>query len=141
MSRGVLELMSHYRTESHLVKEHRIRMEIPGMSLFDREEKELQGVPLSEAKRKAKAPNLDPCQLLANEASVPDLASHTGPSEEVLSQICILEFGLPFLGWLNSLTGIHDELVWHLPRAQQQATLLNWSKNRIFVSKFYYLLI
>ena len=53
MSRGVLELLSHYRTESHLLKEHRIRMDIPGMPLFDREEEELRGVPLSEAKSSA----------------------------------------------------------------------------------------
>ena len=143
LSRRVLELMSHYRTEGHLVKEHRIRMEIPGMPLFDREEKELQGVPLSEAKRKAKdtypiAPQLDPCRPLVNQASVPDLASHTSPSEEVLSQICILEFGLRFGGHLNSLTGVHDELVRHLPSVQQ-ATSLNWSEHRVFVSKFSYI--
>ena len=51
MRRGVLEFLSHYRTEFHLIKEDRIRMDIPGMPLFDREERELQGVPLSEAKK------------------------------------------------------------------------------------------
>ena len=117
-------------------------MEVPGMPIFDREEKELQGVPLSEAKRKAKdtypiAPQLDPRRPLVNQNSVPDLASHTSPSEEVLSQICILEFGLHFGGHLNSLTGVHDELVRHLPSVQQ-ATSLNWSEHRIFVSKFSY---
>ena len=38
MSRGVLELMAHYKTESHLVREHRIRMETPGMALYDKDE-------------------------------------------------------------------------------------------------------
>ena len=119
-----------------------IRMEIPGMPHFDREEKELQEVPLSEAKRKAKdtypiAPQLDPCRPLVIQASVPDLASHTSPSEEVLSQICILEFGLRFGGHLNSLTGVHDELVRHRPNVQR-ATSLNWSEHRFFVSKFSY---
>ena len=28
-TRGVLELLSHYRTDTHLTKEHRIRLEIP----------------------------------------------------------------------------------------------------------------
>ena len=54
MSRGSLELVSHYRSESHLVKEHRIRMEVPGMALFDKDEKELLGLSLQEAKKKAK---------------------------------------------------------------------------------------
>ena len=34
MSRGSLELISHYRSDSHLIREHRIRMEIPGMPLL-----------------------------------------------------------------------------------------------------------
>ena len=101
MSRGVLELVSHHRTETHLLKEHRIRMDITGMHLFDREEKELQGVLLSEAKRKAKntypiALQLDTCQPFVIQASVPDLSSSTSLSEEVLSQTCVLEFGLRF---------------------------------------------
>ena len=142
---AVLELMSHYPSGGHLEKEHRIRMEIPGMPLFDREEQELQGVPLSEAIRKAidtypKAPQLDPCRPLVNQASVPDLGSHTNPYEEVLSQICILEFGSRFGGHLGSLTGVHNELVRHLPSVQQTATF-NWSENRIFVSIFFIILI
>ena len=35
MSRGVLELLSHHKTEAHLTKEHRIRLETPGLPLFD----------------------------------------------------------------------------------------------------------
>ena len=38
-NRGVLELLSHFRNDSHLIKEHRIRSEIPGMPLYDRHEK------------------------------------------------------------------------------------------------------
>ena len=72
--------MSHYRSESHLVKEHRIRMEVPGMSLFDKDEKELLGLSLQEAKKKAKdtypiAPQLDPCRPLVGQDSVPDQRS------------------------------------------------------------------
>ena len=145
MSRGVLELMSHHRTKGHLIKEHRIRMEIPAMPLFDREEQDLHGVSLSEAKRKTKdtypiEPQLDSCRQLVNQASVPNLGSHTSPSEAVLSQICILEFGLRFGGHLSSLTGVHDELVRHLPSVQQTASF-NWSVHRIFASKFFVILI
>ena len=46
MSRGPLELFSHYRSDSHLIKEHRMRMEIPGMPLFDRDGKEILGIAL-----------------------------------------------------------------------------------------------
>ena len=49
MSRGVAELMSHYRTEGHSVKEHRIRIEIPGMPHFDRNYKEYRSVRLKES--------------------------------------------------------------------------------------------
>ena len=51
MSRGVLELLSHFRTDSHLIKKHRIRSEIPRMPLYDRHEKVLAGIALQEAKR------------------------------------------------------------------------------------------
>ena len=54
MSLGSLELKSHYRSESHLVKEHGIRMEVPGMALFDEDEQELFGISLQEAKKKTK---------------------------------------------------------------------------------------
>ena len=54
MSRGVLELLSHFKTDSHLIKEHRIRLEIPAVPLYDRSEKALTGSALQEAKRVAK---------------------------------------------------------------------------------------
>ena len=54
MSRGVLELLSHYKTEAHLTKEHRIRLENPGLPLFVQEENELRGIGLQETKRRAR---------------------------------------------------------------------------------------
>ena len=38
MTKGPLEILSHYRTNAHLelVKEHRIRMETPGVPLYDK---------------------------------------------------------------------------------------------------------
>ena len=35
MSCGVLELLSHFKTDAHLIKEHRIRLETPGLPLVD----------------------------------------------------------------------------------------------------------
>ena len=54
ISRGVLELLSHFKTDAHLIKEHRIRLENPGLPLFDRTERELVGNALKEAKMVAK---------------------------------------------------------------------------------------
>ena len=53
MSRGVLELLSHFRNETHLIKEHCIRLETPGLHFIDHDENELQRVGLQEAKRRA----------------------------------------------------------------------------------------
>ena len=49
MSRRALELSSHYKTEVHLTKEHRIRLETPGLPLFDQEENELRRIGLQKA--------------------------------------------------------------------------------------------
>ena len=54
MGRDVRELLSHYRTGGHLVREHRIRFETPGVPLFDQHENEWLGIALQEAKRRAK---------------------------------------------------------------------------------------
>ena len=54
MTKGPLEILSHYRTDSHLVKEHRIRMETPGLPLHDKYRNELTGMALKYAKERAK---------------------------------------------------------------------------------------
>ena len=54
MSRGPFELISHYRSDSHLIKEQRMRMEIPGMPLFDKNGKEILGIALQDAKKAEK---------------------------------------------------------------------------------------
>ena len=48
-----LEILSHYRTDAHLVREHRIRLETPGLPLFDKGEREMIGIALDEARQKA----------------------------------------------------------------------------------------
>ena len=137
MSRGTLELMAHYRCDSHYIKEHRMRMEIPGMALFDKNERELQGMALIEAKKVAKntypiAPQLDSLRPLVGQYSVPDFGSSTSPTEGVLSLVSILEYGLKNGGHVDSLTGIYDGIS-RLSR-NNQLPVQNWDQHRIYVS-------
>ena len=138
MSRGVLELLSHYRTEGHLIKEHRIRLEIPGMPLYDRFGNELHGIMLQEAKRVAKekfpiAPQLDTCKLLVGQDKLPDFGSTTSPSEDIIAQIGILEQGLRYGGHIDCLIGIWNEMVRASPSSGENSPY-SWSRQRVFVS-------
>ena len=137
MSRGSLELISHYRSDSHLVREHRVRMEVPGMPLFDKEEKELLGAALQNAKKKAKdtypiPPQLDSYRPLVGQESVPNFSAATSPTEKILSQISILEFGLRSGGSVSRLTGMFDELV--RLTSSDHLSVQNWNQQRLFVS-------
>ena len=137
MSRGSLELMSHYRSDSHLIKEHRIRMEIPGMPLYDKEEREILGTALQEAKKKAKEvhpipPQLDSYRPLVGQDSITDFSVTTSPTEKLFSQISILEFGLRHGGNLATLTGVYDEMV--RLTSSDRLSVQNWSQERVFVS-------
>ena len=60
MSRGSLELISHYRSDSHSVREHRVRMEVPGMPLFDKDKKGIAGCGSPECQEEAKRYLPDP---------------------------------------------------------------------------------
>ena len=137
MSRGSLELMSHYRSDFHLIKEHRIRKEIPGMPLYDKQEREILGTALQEAKKKAKEvypipPQLDSYRPLVGQDSIPDFSVTTSPTEKMFSQISILEFGLRHGGNLATLTGVYDEMV---PlTSSDRLSIQNWSQERVFVS-------
>ena len=138
LSRGILELLAHYRTESHLVKEHRVRMETPGMPLFDKYENELQGQALTNAKKLAKetypiAPQLDPCRLLVGQDELPSSGVGKSPVETVISQICIIEIGLRNGGHLSCLTDIYDEVT-QFAGGSGSAGAFNWSPHRLFVS-------
>ena len=87
--------MAHYKTESHLVSEHRIRMETPGMALYDKDECELQGLALAGAKEIARdtypiAPQLDCYRLLVGQNSLPHFGIDKSPTETVSSQVCII---------------------------------------------------
>ena len=137
MSRGSLELISHYSTDSHLVREHRIRMEVPGMPLFDKDEKEILGTSLQDAKKKARdsypiPPQLDSLRPLVGQESIPDFSATTSPTEKLFSQISILEFGLRHGGSVSLLTGVYEELV--RLTSSSRISSQNWSPQRLFVS-------
>ena len=142
MSRGPLELISHYRSDTHLRKEHRIRMEIPGTPLFDKYGKEILGIALQEAKKVARdshpiAPQLDSRHPLVGQSAVPALGVVSSPTDKVLFQIAVLEHGLRHGGHIKSLTGIYEELSRLM--SNDQSTTQNWSEQRVFVSTFLYL--
>ena len=137
MSRGPLELVSHYRTDSHLIKEHRIRMEITGMPLFDKDCKEILGIALQDAKRTAKdtypiAPQLDSRHPLVGQSAVPATNIASSPTEKVLFQITILEFGLRNGGHVDNLSGIYGEV--SRLTSSNVLTTQNWSDQRLYVS-------
>ena len=139
MSRGVLELISDYRTDTHLVKEHLIRMEVPGMTLYDEDEKELLGIPLQTAKRVAKethhfVPQLDSRRPLLGQTTVPCPSAESSLTEKVLFQISFIEFGLRHGGHVNSLTGVYEENA-RMSHNDQMSTQ-NWIEQRLFVSIF-----
>ena len=54
MTKGPIEILHHYRTDAHLVKEHRIRMETPGLPLYDKNCDEITGMALKYAKERAR---------------------------------------------------------------------------------------
>ena len=140
MSREVLELMAHYKTDSHLIKEHRIRMETPGMALYDKDECELQGLALAGAKRIAKetypiAPQLDCYRLLVGQDALPHFGTDKSPIETVSSQISIIEIGFRRGGDISCVTDIYDEINRFSSR-EGQVDSFNWNPYRIFVSDF-----
>ena len=137
MSRGPLEIVSHYRSDTHLIREHRIRMEIPGMPLFDKDEKEILGIELQNARRVAKethpiAHQLDGRHPLVGQSVVPAPNFDSSPTEKVLFQISIIEYGLRHGGSMECLTGIYEELARLTPTDQFPSQ--NWSPQRLFVS-------
>ena len=137
LSRGSLELLSQYKTESHLIKEHRIRMEISGMALYDKDGVQILGVSLKEARKKATdtysiVPQQDACRPLVGQDSVPNFSSYISPTDKILSQISILVYGLRHGGHIKSLTGIYDEF--SQLTSETHFCSQNSSPQRLFVS-------
>ena len=136
MGRGVLEVLAHYKTVSHLVREHRIRMDTPGMPSYDKNGHELQGLALSEAKKVAKetypfVPQLDPYRLLVGQDSLPKFGAEKSPMETVISQICLLEIGLR-RDDVSCLSDISEE-VNRFSSEGGHTNTFDWSPHQLFV--------
>ena len=75
-----LEILGHYRTDAHLVEEYRIKMETPGLPLYDKHCNELTGMALKYAKDWAKrefpvAPRLGDYYLRVGQLEQPEGAT------------------------------------------------------------------
>ena len=107
------------------------------MALYDKDGVEILGVSLNEARKKATdtypiVPQGDACRPLVGQDSVPNFSSDISPTDTILSQISILEYGLRHGGHIKSLTGIHDEL--SQLTSETHFCSQNWSPQRLFVS-------
>ena len=110
-TKGSLEILSYYRTDAHLVREHRIRMKTPGMPLYGKNEMELTGADLAAAREKAElefpiAPILGEYYLLAGQRKLPVPTDELDPSTTICCQIRILLTGLKYGGDLDTLTSL-----------------------------------
>ena len=144
MSRGSSELIFQYQSDSHLIKEHRIRMEVPGMPLFDQDEKKMLGVTLQDGKKKARdmypiSTQLDSLRPFIGQESVPDFSAATSTTEKLFSQISTLECGLRHEGSVSRLTGMYEELV--QLTSSDRLSVQNWSQQQLFVSTPLYFII
>ena len=75
--KGSLKIPLHYRTDAYLVREHRIRLETPGLPLFDKRGRELTGIALDQAREKAVrefpiTPTLSECHLFPGQRELPN---------------------------------------------------------------------
>ena len=139
-AKGSLEIFSHYRIEAHLTREHRLRMETPGLPLFDSNELELVGPASEEARAKAElelpiATFLGECYLMPGKRRLPADAAEFDPSTVVSSQIRILRSALQNGGTLSSLISLWTNLGLGV-RGPAKVPQYNWNPERIFVSSF-----
>ena len=101
-TKGSLEILSHYRTDSHLVREHRIRMETPGLPLFGKDEQELTGPALVKARAKVELAYpiiqiLGECYLLPGQRKLP-----VAIDERTRSIVCSLFPDTDFVNWVTT---------------------------------------
>ena len=139
-TKGPLEMLRHYRTDAHLVREHRIRMETPGLALFDKQCIELSGMALKYAKERAKreypiAPKLGDYYLRVDQQELPDKTEPDTPDKETLSQLTLLKFGLRHGGRLDSLIALWHDLITET-RTSEPVSTHDWRPHRILVSCF-----
>ena len=137
-TKGALEILSHYRTEAHLVREHRLLMEIPGLPLYGKNEQELVGPSLDEAREKAEmtypiAPTLGECYLLPGLYELPSDVDILDRSAVICSQIRILVTGLQHGVGLDVVRSLWSSLGSEI-RGPSKVPQFNWCPERVFVS-------
>ena len=86
MTKGPLEIINHHCTDAHLIKEHRIRMETPGLPLFDKNCEELSGMALKYVKERARreypvAPKLEDYYLRLGQQEQAEVAREDNPGK------------------------------------------------------------
>ena len=140
-TKGSLERLSHYRTDAHLVREHRIRLENPGLPLFDKGERELTEIALDEAREKAErefpnTPTLGEYYLLPGQRDLPIDTETLDPSSVACSQMRILLLGLQSGGKLDLLTSLWSNLNTYTP-GPSRPMQYDWKPERVFVSILY----
>ena len=116
MTKGPIEILHHYRTDAHLVKDHRIRMETQGLPLFDQNCDEITGMALKYAKERARreytiAPKLGDYYLRVGQLDSTDKTPADVPDKEILSQMNLLRFGLVHGGHPDTLIALWHDLV------------------------------
>ena len=117
-----------------------IRMETPGLPLYGRDEQELVGPPLDEAREKAEltfviAPVLCECYSLLGQRELPVNTDILDPSAVICSQVGILLTGLQHGGEPEVLTSLWTNLSLEV-RGPTKVPQFNWNPERVFVSVF-----
>ena len=141
MTKGAVEIMTHYRSESHLVREHRIRLETPGLPLFDKHERELLGSELQQAIEVARrthpiAPILCAKKLYPGQTRLPPLDDEETPVALASHHITLLSRGLTYGGSFNLLSSLWRDLVQESNSPSLSASR-NLSPERAMVRIFY----
>ena len=137
MTKRPLEILSHYRTDAHLVKEHRIRMETPGLPLYDKYRNELTGMALKYAKERAKreypiTPKLGDYYLRVGQLEAPQETGTKQLDKETHSQLTLLKTGLIHGGNLDVLIALWHDLVQET-KTTEPISQYDWQPHRVLV--------
>ena len=140
MTKGPLEILHHYRTDAHLIEERRIRMETPGLPLFNKNCEELSGMALKDAKERARreypvAPKLGEYYLRLGQQEQAEVARGDNPSKEIFAQLNLLKIGLMHGGQITTMVALWHDLVKET-KTSEAIVQHDWQPHSIFVSIF-----
>ena len=138
MAKGPLEILHRSRTDAHLVKEDRIRMETPGLPLFDKKCNELSRMASKNAKERAKreypvAPKLGDYYMRLGQQEQAEAVRAGDPSKKVLAQLNFLKIGLMHGGQIEIFVALWHDLVKETKTTEPIAQH-DWRPYRVFVS-------